>query len=371
MSIIGTDVSFYQAVVEQGKPPRYIDFRAMKDGGAKFTIIRAGQNLWGDRDFTRNWQAAKGVLPRGSYWFYDSRVAPKAQAAKWLDMLNGDYGELPLWCDFEERYGGAYAVWKHWYTFIAELLKNGVPQNKIGIYTGYYYWIENTIQKGIPSASLEWFGRFPLWIAAYNDTAPKPPQPWKEWALWQFTDNGDGTKYGVHSLNIDLNVFDGTEAEFYDTFGITNIPETPEESMTTKYQMTVISNGTRLRTDHNVFADYLDVDPNLPDKQSFKAGDVLVGDTFWVAPADGSEVKSGDKWLRVNTCNGVDVPTIGWTAFTHKGLPICKDWKEFEGTPPPPDPEPETPPYQDVNVNVEIKDNAVTVHVNGVKYLPE
>jgi hypothetical protein len=34
-------------------------------------IIRAGQNLWEDREFDISWKASKGVLPRGSYWFFD------------------------------------------------------------------------------------------------------------------------------------------------------------------------------------------------------------------------------------------------------------------------------------------------------------
>lgn len=31
--ILGTDVSFYQSMVEAGKPPRYIDFQKTKDVG--------------------------------------------------------------------------------------------------------------------------------------------------------------------------------------------------------------------------------------------------------------------------------------------------------------------------------------------------
>ena len=79
MTIIGPDVSFYQ---DKPDTPKGIDFAMMKAAGARFAIIRAGQNLWEDRAFDESWRNSKGVLPRGSYWFYDSRVDPKFQAKK-------------------------------------------------------------------------------------------------------------------------------------------------------------------------------------------------------------------------------------------------------------------------------------------------
>jgi lysozyme len=237
-NVLGTDVSFYQ---DDPNTPRGIDFEKMKAAGAKFVIIRAGQNLWEDNEFEISWKASKGVLPRGSYWFYDSRIDPKMQAKKWLSCFDDarDIGELSLWCDFEDRYGGAFGTWKHWYNFMEELkvLRPGV---KLGIYTGYYYWRENTIAKAIPTASLNYFKQYPLWIANYGTNVPLVPEPWDTWTLWQFTDNGDGRKYGVESLNIDLNYFNGDEDEFRARFQIGKIDEEalPVSAM---YGKTVIS----------------------------------------------------------------------------------------------------------------------------------
>lgn len=70
--IHGPDVSFYQDDKDTPKP---INFQEMVEGGARFVIIRAGQNLWEDRVFDVSWRNSKGKLPRGSYWFYDSRSA--------------------------------------------------------------------------------------------------------------------------------------------------------------------------------------------------------------------------------------------------------------------------------------------------------
>jgi len=73
-NVIGPDVSFYQ---DDPQTPQGIDFAKLR-ANAGYVVIRAGQNLWADRDFKLNWREAKSVgLPRGSYWFYDSRADPK------------------------------------------------------------------------------------------------------------------------------------------------------------------------------------------------------------------------------------------------------------------------------------------------------
>lgn len=225
--IIGTDVSFYQ---DDPHTARGIDFAQMKRAGAAFTIIRAGQNLWEDNEFDISWSAARGILPRGSYWFYDSRIEPKLQARKWHACFADpdDVGEFGLWCDFEDRYGGTWGGWKHWYTFIEEV-KRLFPGQKIGIYTGFYYWKEHTLGANIPAVSLNYFRQYPLWIAAYNPVAPEVPKPWDTWTLWQYTDNGDGKRYGAESLNIDLNYFNGGEDDLSAFLGGAQIEQPPAE----------------------------------------------------------------------------------------------------------------------------------------------
>ncbi|MFN3491648.1 MAG: GH25 family lysozyme, partial [Anaerolineales bacterium] len=232
--VIGTDVSFYQ---DDPQTPQGIDFVKMRQYGAAFAIIRAGQNLWIDRDFKVNWREAKAAgIPRGSYWFYDSRADPKKQAELWVSLFNGDTGELPLWADFEDNYKGQFAGWKHWYNFI-ERLKELLPSKEIGVYTAYYYWQENTVSVGIPSASLNYFKQYPLWVANYGVANPLIPKPWTTWTLWQFTDNGDGFPYGVESKNIDLNYFNGDIEAFYQRFGISHTP-IPNPTPSNDYRVT-------------------------------------------------------------------------------------------------------------------------------------
>ncbi len=229
--LIGPDVSFYQ---DKPDTPQGINFEKMKAAGARFAIIRAGQNLWEDNEFDISWNACKGVLPRGCYWFYDSRIDPKRQAKKWLDCFDdsNDLGELPFWCDFEDTYGGTFRTWRHWYDFMEEL-KALRPGIKLGVYTGYYYWRERTIGAGIGAGSLNYFKQYPLWIAAYNPVGPQVPEPWTDWTLWQYTDNGNGPLYGVESLNIDLNYFNGDEAAFSKFAGSVPVVTPPESAPAT------------------------------------------------------------------------------------------------------------------------------------------
>lgn len=247
-NLIGPDVSFYQ---DDPETPQGIDFFKMRDS-AGYVIIRAGQNLWADTDFKGNWREAKlAGLPRGSYWFYDSRADPKRQAELWVQQFDDDFGELPLFGDFEETYNGTFKGWKNWYTFL-ERVKQLIPAGKeIGVYTGYYYWLENAPSPTYEASNLEYFHKYPLWIANYGNPEPLIPKPWtkNEWLLWQYTDNGNGGLYGVESGNIDLNYFNGDLTAFRNRFKLTGGPLPPPPLPSKFYRVTVPSLKVRAGAD--------------------------------------------------------------------------------------------------------------------------
>lgn len=219
--LLGADVSFYQ---DDDVTPLGINFEKLKAAGAGYVIIRAGQNVWPDPDFKQNWATAKAQgLARGSYWFYDSRVEPERQAELWVELLGWDLGELPLFADFEDRYKGAYDGWGFWVRFLNRL-RELVAEKEIAIYTAYYYWHEK-----VPAASRPLFAGYPLWVANYGVDKPKLPEPWTEWLFWQFTEEGDGKKYGAESDHIDLNYFNGDQAAFEARFKLTHPTPPPAE----------------------------------------------------------------------------------------------------------------------------------------------
>lgn len=217
----GPDISFYQ---DEPSTPQGVNFNKLA-AHSQFIIIRAGQNLWVDSHFKTYWSGAKAAgLPRGSYWFYDSRADPKKQADLWVQTLGSDLGELPLFADLEESYNGPYKGWKQWYVFL-EHLRSLIGNKEIGIYTAYYYWRQNAPNETTQKANLEYFHRYPLWIAHYEVNTPSIPKPWtpNEWLLWQYTAKGDGLLYGVESKQIDLNYFNGDEAAFRARFNLGDI----------------------------------------------------------------------------------------------------------------------------------------------------
>jgi GH25 family lysozyme M1 (1,4-beta-N-acetylmuramidase)/uncharacterized protein YraI len=305
-NLIGTDVSFWQ---DDPQTPEGIDFRKMREN-AGYTIIRAGQNLWADREFKVNWREAKlAGIPRGSYWFYDSRADPKKQAELWASLFNGDFGELPLWADFEDNYGGSFKGWRNWKVFI-ESLKELMPGKEIGVYTAYYYWLSNTVSVGIPAAELNYFKQYPLWIANYGTNSPLVPKPWTDWTFWQYTDKGNGKIYGVESGNIDLNYFNGDLAAFNARFNLTSTPlPNPDSKL---YRVTASSLVVR-------------EGPGLDFKQ--------IGGVFFNDTVEELEANADRTWLKIRNSNG---SMIGWCFSGYL--------QKITGTTPIPEPEPEPEP---------------------------
>jgi GH25 family lysozyme M1 (1,4-beta-N-acetylmuramidase) len=218
------DFSFWQ---DNPDTPNGINFSLVRNN-TKGVIIRAGQNLWPDNEFSISWKNAKKVgLLRGSYWFYDSTANPKRQAEKYAEVLGDDPGEMELWCDFEDRYGGEYGGWRNWHDFM-ERLKVLLPGKQLGVYTGYYYWQEF-------AAGVKYFSQYPLWIAWYNQAEPLIPPIWKTWTYWQYTDDYPSDGWGAESNEIDMNYFNGTEEDFLKRYG--EVPTPIEDSyMTAKFK---------------------------------------------------------------------------------------------------------------------------------------
>ncbi len=293
--VIGADISFYQDLPET---PQGVDFDKMKSA-ADFVIIRAGQNLWADPDFQVNWNAARGAgLPRGSYWFYDNRVDPLRQAELWFQILSGDLGELPLFADIEHQLKGQYSGWRMWYDFL-ERIKTLVGDKEIGIYTSPGYWREHAPNTLTQTDNLEYFHRYPLWIAHYGVDSPRLPKPWdsEEWLLWQFSSVGDGKAFGAESKGIDLNYFNGDVEVFQRRF---SLPETdPDPIDTGRYVVDLSLRFAPTEDSHSTLA--------------LKHGDEL----------ELLETSQDGDWLHVRLADG----SSGWSR---------KNYLQFLETPPPP-----------------------------------
>jgi lysozyme len=268
------DVSFYQ---DDPTTPQQIDFKKMRAAGASGVIIRAGQNAWEDPDFRYNYQAAKEAgLPRGVYFFYDSRVPPEAQAVLCLSLIAGDKPELGVWLDLEENYNGKYKGWINWKLCLNKL-KAGA--SFVGIYTGPGYWTANKP----PSNELSYFKTFPLWIANYDVLQPAIPAPWEYAILWQIGTPAVGLQYGCESLEVDMNYWNGSADLFRQYFGLGASQPPTEPTEPGAIMQGKVIKLTNIRADRTQF--------------SADMGDLLAGDIVeWQEEYAGTD---GLTWIKI------------------------------------------------------------------------
>lgn len=222
--LYGCDISRFQ---DDSTTPSRINFKKMVDAGISFIGIRCLFGVTKDRDFDYNWKAARDAgLIRTAYHFVTVGSTAQEQLDAVLTTLRDDKGELPVTHDYE-RYLYATNDWrvpkignlKYLATEIAkEHKRKGI------VYTGYYTW------RDYGGWNDNYWLEHPLWIATYSHT-PLIPKPWTNWTFWQYTDKGNGSDYGVESKNIDLDQFQGTEADLCKLANLGIVTPAPTDSV--------------------------------------------------------------------------------------------------------------------------------------------
>lgn len=207
--VLGCDVSHWQ---DEISTPQRVDFSRMISAGARFVFIKASQGTWADRDILYNWQAAKDAgMYRGAYHYFDWQCDSEKQARFFAGLLREDPGELPPVFDYEMRSGApdrtaAIARAQAFIHTVEDVL--GKP---VMIYTSPGYWREY--------GSYTLVGNRKLWLAHYYTDAPAVPREWVDWKFWQYTDRGDGLRFGVESRELDMNWYNGNWDQFVAEFG--------------------------------------------------------------------------------------------------------------------------------------------------------
>jgi lysozyme len=173
--------------------------------GLSFGIFRLTEGLpqsgdnSPDPDAAWNHAAIRDAgLVRGAYHFLHPSLSGKAQAEYFVavhEQLGFDADDM-LWLDNETTDGlGPAAVAACAQEFMAEL-KVLKPNSPMGVYT-YISFSTSGYCNGL--------GKYPLWLAYPNSSAPKPPPPWAMWDIWQW-----GLRNGT-----DADAFNGTAAQFH------------------------------------------------------------------------------------------------------------------------------------------------------------
>jgi GH25 family lysozyme M1 (1,4-beta-N-acetylmuramidase) len=247
--IAGVDISQWQ---HPGQSP--IDFAAMYSSGVRFVIIKGGDSqdaadatalkyLKIDRPAAQ----AAGLYTGMYYYAYlpdtnDPKAIvtdAKAQAQKAIWRLSSIGGytprDLPMALDIENNCVRASRGVCTKYT----------SRNNVTLWT--QTWLDTVAAKTVRKPIVYSYAQFleaainrattltkyPLWVAAYAKVLPTATtQPatktvgcyataWtkadcsSQWQIWQYSSCGIGSKYGVPSERVDLNLFAGTASQFY------------------------------------------------------------------------------------------------------------------------------------------------------------
>jgi len=206
------DVSFYQGV---------IDFDKMA-ANTNEIVIRMGQGNWNDTQWERNYTEARARgMKVGAYWFFDGRQSATTQANLIKSLMAGKYLDMELFIDWELNYGGRYEGLGE----VVSLMQAVESVADVGLYTGYYYFIENS--NAISNAAhYNYLKDKPLWIAWYtsNPANVKIPAPWTTYTYWQYGTPAVGKQYGCATIELDKNKFNGNAAAFVARYGGTLPP---------------------------------------------------------------------------------------------------------------------------------------------------
>ena len=198
---VGLDVSFYNNT---------IDWRAVKENGIDFVIVRLGGRGWGSgvryHDI-KTQQYLRGAhdagLQTGAYYYSTAKNQKEAreEASDALAVLDGYRLDLPIYIDME--YSGEYPEGR------ADLLS---PAQRAEIAEAFIVQIEEAgYQGGLYSAQSIFqydfdfpaVSGFPIWLASYtsNDELPGFTE---RYDIWQFT---DAAQIGGIDGAVDMNVF--------------------------------------------------------------------------------------------------------------------------------------------------------------------
>lgn len=223
MNVKGIDVSRWQGE---------INWEKAKTAGAQFAIIRAGSidgngNPYEDFQFERNSSLAPPVMPVGFYWYFRPNQSSSIQADHFVNLIQDKDWKIYPVADVEEH-GGlspqkvADVVWLFLNRIHSKL--NVRPM----VYTSPGFWNSRVARSA-------WAADFPLWVAHWNVQKPILPYDWRDagvdFTFWQTHVGQDGPDYGMASMGLDHDQYNGDWEKFVREFNIDGEVPPPQETM--------------------------------------------------------------------------------------------------------------------------------------------
>ena len=196
----GPDVSSYQGNVNWSKVSKGSVRTKTGTYQVKFAFTKSNQGTYVDPTFNKNWKGIKksGIPVRGAYDFADFSRNPSSDAKFFVKTVKsaGKIGPgdlLVLDAESGSLSKKATVNWiKTWTKTVGQ--QSGLPQSRIAIYTGEWWW-------GPHTGNSKAFVKNPLWISGYGIT---PSITGWKWTFWQYTDHagisgiGGGTDASIY-----------------------------------------------------------------------------------------------------------------------------------------------------------------------------
>lgn len=273
--------------------PETINWQTAKDAGVSAVIMKATgtyrTNNYIDKAYQLHSKNCKGILPRGSYHFFDTNDQPLDQAKFYWNQIKNSNEEIAPALDIEGYPYGTLArgssLINQMTIFLDEISQRS---GRLPIIYCNQDMIRNCMQ--IKGKKNHPFTKYPLWFSWPQKTAPTKEDfdPWSECTLWQFSYTGDAHKYGIFEATaVDENYFMLSDDKFELFINSSHIPDPvipdPVASdgleFTTLYQM-------HIRSEPSIFGKDLGlIEPGTKIAAIGIGGDdawIMIGENMWV-----------------------------------------------------------------------------------------
>ena len=289
-----------------------------------FLITKLTEGMYyRDTGVDQIWDGSTNVPVRGLYHYQRSGQSWQAQADFFLANAQPFLDCKIFVLDYEPHGNDVNSssfkadvkrIIQHW--------RQERPEVKVLLYTNkdmlqnylYPYYIANNDQFFLDQTELFYAQYF------YTpDPNANPVLPYQRdqnnWTFWQYTEMGDGSKYGVDENYVDLDVFNGDVTELYNWAELVTIPEPPTEPPIPPIGGIMykgrIKTGTNIRTSYPAQnGSYIDI------------GDLALNDIVF---ADVVHDSNGTPWWHLidATRGGVPILTTSGVAVKDREDTYC------------------------------------------------